>query len=266
VTEPGVAVYQPVSTQNHILQQLPAEALARLKPSLSRIRLRRRDILQEINETVDTLTFIEHGLVALLARTQVDGLVGVGIVGHSGMVGISALLGTAHAPYRCEVEVEGEALCIGAAPMRRAMDDPAVRQPLMNHVQSLLVQNAQTALCNVRHDLVQRLARWLLTAHDRLDGSVIPLTHALLSTMLGVRRAGITAALSHLEDIGAIAKNRGAITVVNRSLLERRSCECYRVIADGCAGHIDFGGGTSGRTPHRTVFTPALEILDHTGA
>lgn len=226
-----------VKTRNRILLQFPTDALARFGPHLSRVRLRRRAILEDVNESVDTILFIERGLVALFARTGGEGMVGVGILGNRGMVGISALLGTSRAPYRCMVEVEGEALRMGVSHLRGALEDPAVRQPLLDHVQSLLVDRAQSALCNVRHDLVQRLSRGLLRMHDLLDGDVIPLTHSLMSAMLGVRRAGVTAALGHLEDIGAIAKRRGIITIIDRILLERCSCECYRAVTDCYARH-----------------------------
>jgi CRP-like cAMP-binding protein len=261
-------VYQPINAQNRILQQLPAAALARLRPQLSRVRLRRRAVLQEANETAETVTFIEHGLVAVIARTQADGLVGVGVVGQSGLVGVPALLGTRRAPYRCVVEVEGEALQIAAVHIRAAMNEAAVRQPLMNYVQSLLVQNVQAALCSSRHDLVQRLARWLLLAHDRLDHGVIPLTHALLSVMLGVRRASVTGGLSYLEDIGAIAKGRGAITVLDRNLLERHACECYRIIAGENARHLVAVPqvGETNRVQHRADLVPAIETFDYSGA
>lgn len=260
-------MYQPINAQNRILQQFPPAALARIRPYLSRIRLRRHAVLQEADETAHRVTFIERGLVAVLARTRADGEVGVGIVGRAGLVGVPALLGTEHAPYRCVVEVDGDALQIGAAQIRNIMDDAATRQPLMNYVQSQLVQNTHTALCNVRHDLVQRLARWLLLAHDRLDCGVVPLTHALLSTMLGVRRAGVTAALTHLEDIGAIAKSRGIITVLDRQLLERHACECYRVIAGEYARHLEVPlAGEAGRARHRTDLVPSFEPLDYTGA
>jgi len=101
----------------------------------------------------------------------------------------------------------------------------------MNYLHALLVQESQTALCNVRHGLTERLTRLLLLARDRLNDDTIPLTHDLLSMMLGVRRAGITMALERLERSGAVQKRRGAVDIVNRSLIERRTCECYRIIA-----------------------------------
>ena len=224
---------QSIPAQNIILRTLPADVLSALQPALSRLALKRRAILQEAHAPVDTVYFIERGLAAVLTRAQHDGHVEVGIVGRSGLIGVPALLGTARSPNRCVMEVEGEALQIGADDLRRAMDEqPALRRQLLGYVQALLVQNTQTALCNVRHPLPHRLARWLLLAADRLDSSVVPLTHELMSMMLGVRRAGITNALSELERAGAVKKSRGTVTIADRPRLEAISCECYRVIAD----------------------------------
>ena len=107
----------------------------------------------------------------------------------------------------------------------------AVRQQLLAYVHFLLIQNSQFALCNARHELQERLSRWLLLTHDRLDDDVIPVTHDLLSMMLGVRRAGITEALASLEEAGAVRRTRGAIEIADRSVLEQRACECYRIIS-----------------------------------
>ena len=156
----------------------------------------------------------------------------MGLVGRLGFVGVPAVLGTGYSINRCVVEVPGEALQLDAGDAVVAMKaNAAIRQRLMNYVQALLVQNSQTALCNARHELEERLARWLLLAQDRLEGNVIPLTHDLFSMALGVRRAGVTTSLTKLEREGAIKKARGEIKIVNRELLSEKSCECYRVIA-----------------------------------
>jgi CRP-like cAMP-binding protein len=130
------------------------------------------------------------------------------------------------------METAGEALQVKSKNLRQSMEKhPALRQQLMNYVQALLIQNSQTILCNALHRLEERLARWLLLARDRLDDDVIPLTHELFSMMLGVRRAGITTALTELERTGAVRKWRGAVEIMDRALLEQRACECYRIIA-----------------------------------
>ena len=48
--------------------------------------------------------------------------------------------------------------------------------------------------------------------------------------MLNVRRESITQELGELKAAGLIRCQRGRITVVNRSNLEARACECYRGI------------------------------------
>src|SRR5215510_1049259 len=231
----------PAEVRNCILQCLRPDILARLQPYLRRVPLKRGQILQEPHSPLERVYFIERGMAVLMARTKRDGQMGVGIIGRAGLVGVPVVLGIMRSPHHCVMEVEGEALQIGAEIFRRAMDGSStLRQHLMNYVHALLVQQSQMVLCNARHPLMERLTRLLLLAHDRLDDDTIPLTHDLLSMMLGVRRAGITTALDRLERYGAVQKTRGALQIVDRTRLERSTCECYRIIAREYQRLIDF--------------------------
>ena len=87
----------------------------------------------------------------------------------------------------------------------------------------------QSTACNAVHTVEQRLARWLLMAHDRLDGDELPLTHEFLAIMLGVRRPGVTVSLNLLEQDGLIDANRGVISIVDRKGLEEKSNGAYGV-------------------------------------
>ncbi|WP_342587411.1 helix-turn-helix domain-containing protein [Rhizobium bangladeshense] len=58
---------------------------------------------------------------------------------------------------------------------------------------------AYTALASSLYTIEQRLARLLLMLDDRSDGHVLHLTHEQLSSMLGVRRSGVTTALPFPE-------------------------------------------------------------------
>ena len=91
------------------------------------------------------------------------------------------------------------------------------------------MQTGYTAMANGRSKIEDRLARWLLMAHDRIDGDTLFLTHEFLSIMLGVRRLGVTLALNLLEQTGLIHARCGIITIVDRKGLEESSNGAYGV-------------------------------------
>jgi CRP-like cAMP-binding protein len=72
----------------------------------------------------------------------------------------------------------------------------ALHHVLLGYVHSFMTQTTQTALANGRSKIEERLARWLLLAHDRVDGDELSLTHEFLGVMLGLRRPGVTTALA----------------------------------------------------------------------
>ena len=105
-----------------------------------------------------------------------------------------------------------------------------VLQLLLRHSQALLNQVAQTAACIRHHSLVQQMCRWLLLCLDRIEGSDLATTQALIAARLGVRRAGVSECAHKLEAAGLIRHSRGLIAVLDRAELERRACGCYALI------------------------------------
>jgi hypothetical protein len=105
----------------------------------------------------------------------------------------------------------------------------SLRPRLLHYLDVFLMQSAQTALANAKGTVEQRLARWLLMAHDRLPGDDLRLTHEFVALMLGVRRAGVTVALHQLEASGAISTSRGAIAIIDRIALERDAGGFYGI-------------------------------------
>jgi CRP-like cAMP-binding protein len=101
---------------------------------------------------------------------------------------------------------------------------------LLRYTQALITQMAQTAVCNRHHSLDQQLCRWLLLSLDRLHSDELVMTQELIANMLGVRREGVTEAAGNLQRDGLIEYRRGRITVLNRSGVEQRTCECYAVV------------------------------------
>ena len=101
---------------------------------------------------------------------------------------------------------------------------------LLRYTQALMTQVSQTAVCNRHHAVEQQLCRWLLQTLDRLPSNELTITQELIASMLGVRRESITQAAGHLQQAGCIRYRRGHISVLDRSVLESRVCECYAVV------------------------------------
>jgi CRP-like cAMP-binding protein len=219
--------------KNAILATLQPASFEQLRPFLKVVDLKRNAVIHEANKPVESVYFIESGIISRVARTQGDGSVEVAMVGRYGLVGVSVLLGTMTALHRSVVQIPGQALRISAGDLQTIVNrEPVVRDHLLRYVHLLLTLKGQVSLCNAKHDIGQRLARWLLLAHERVEGDELPVTHDLLATMLGVRRPGVSESLANLEASGILAKSRGMLKVVNAEALKVHACECHRIIGD----------------------------------
>jgi len=128
------------------------------------------------------------------------------------------------------VQNAGAGQRISADNLRRAMRKSSTLQSLLLlYAHTFLIQTTQTAKANARSSIEERLARWLLMAHDRLETDDLNITHEFLSVMLGVRRSGVTVALNILETTGLISIHRGVITIVDRKGLKATANGAYGV-------------------------------------
>jgi CRP-like cAMP-binding protein len=126
------------------------------------------------------------------------------------------------------VQLPGTALKMAASDFRAEFDaNQPFRAMLLRYNEALHAQVMQTAACNGRHGLEERLARWILMAHDRGDGADLPLTQDFLAMMLGVHRPSITVTAGILQRAGLIRYANGRVTIPHRTALEAASCECY---------------------------------------
>jgi CRP-like cAMP-binding protein len=223
---------QPVhAPRNRLLAARPPDVLAALWPRLEPVELAQRKILHEPGKPITTIYFPETGWVSMLAYLEDGDAAEVGLVGREGMVGLPVLLGADHDDIEAMVQAPGTALRMDAQAFREELERlPALHSLLLRYSLFQHGQVARTAACNGRHHIDQRLARWLLMAHDRAEGDEFPMTHEFLSMMLGVRRAGISTTASTLQKAGFIRYQRGRIEVTDRPGLESVACECYGVV------------------------------------
>lgn len=223
------------ASRNHLLAALTPAELARLQPHLVCVRLVYGQGLHERGERIEHAYFVETGLVSTVADVDQSGddtkagMIETSMVGPEGFLGSAALLRHSAISYgRSFVQIAGIALRIPVPALQAAVQAiPALERRLLDALQITAAEVAQTVACNTRHAVPERLARWLLMAHDRAEGDELPLTQEVVAIMLGVRRPGVTIASAALERAGLIQQKRGRIIITDRKGLEAASCGCY---------------------------------------
>ena len=222
--------------ENRLLALLPAPEAERWRPHLELVEMPLGQVIHEPGAELDFAFFPLTAIVSLLYVMENGASAEISIVGNDGMVGVSLFMGGTTTCSRAVVQCAGKGYRFPASRLKSAIErDPAVLLILLRYTQALLTQTAQTAVCNRHHTVHQQFCRWLLLSLDRLPSNELIMTQELIANMLGVRRQGVTEVAAKLQDQGGIAYQRGRITVLDRSKLERCSCECYQVVAKECA-------------------------------
>ena len=218
------------TVQNRLLRRMSPDDFALLQPDLQVVDLDLRFVLAAPNRMIEHLYFPEQGVASVVATAADGSRMEVGLFGRDGFSGTSLLLGVDRTPHETFMQVGGSGLRIEAgAALRTVGRSAALHALLMKYIQVLAVQTAHTAVANGGYTIEQRLARWLLMTHDRLDGDELPLTHEFLAIMLAVRRSGVTVVTQVLEGQGIIRAERGRITVLDRARLEEVAGGSYGV-------------------------------------
>ena len=216
---------------NSILNLLPMEEFSELYSNMSSVKLRVKDVLFETDGTLVRLYFPTSGIVSLVSAQKDGSRIEVGLIGYDGMAGSSILFGSDRSSWEGLVQGNGLALSIKVGPFRTALRAlPSLQPILLRYMGSVQMQIAQSVVCNARHPIEQRLARWILTTHDRVEPYRFIMTQEFMSTMLGVRRPGVTLAVGTLTRAGLIRHENGIVHVVDRRNLEAAACECYGVV------------------------------------
>jgi CRP-like cAMP-binding protein len=219
------------NVRNRLLSALTPEDFGLLSPHLEATDLPFKHVLIAPDEPIRHVYFPDTGLGSFLALFEGGGSLEVGLIGRDGMIGVPVLLGAETVAQECLMQIPGAGWRMTVGALREATGrSPSLQGLLLRYAMAFLAQVSQTAACNGAHRLDERLARWLLMSHDQCDGDLLPLTQEFLSTMLGVRRAGVTVAAGALQRAGIINYASGDITVLNRPALEVASCECYEIV------------------------------------
>ena len=213
---------------NTLLLRLPDEEFETLQPHLKYMPFTLAACLQREHEPIANVFFMNEGIASMLVETDDGRSVEVGVSGREDMIGLLLTAGLNSYPHSVIVQVPGDGFRIDSNTIRNAIANlPEFRRMLVRLLGIRSVQFAQNAACNRLHNVRQRLARWLLVTHDRLESDTVATTHDFLSKMIGTDRPTVSVAIADLEREGIVARSRGSIQIVNRAGLEQLSCRCY---------------------------------------
>jgi len=229
-------MYEPTASpgsSNRLLRLAPPSEVTRILAVAEKVQLKPRQIVHHWRLPMDHVYFVESGLISVSAKVDEERFVEAWLIGSEGMVGAPCLLAPDDKtpPHRRIVQVGGTALRIPTSAFLGMLDEvPALRGVILRYINVVLLQTSQAGACNALHSVKQRLARWLLLADGSLQSAELPLTHAVLAQLLGVRRASVSECLEALERQGSVVNMRAAIRITDRAGLEHTACSCLRRI------------------------------------
>lgn len=227
------------AVNNVILLSVPDAEYELLRPHLEPADLAQHQILHEAGQEIDFIYFLDEGLCSLVALSRDGRSVEVGIIGKEGMVGMSLTGGMRQGAFRAIMQIAGMGLRVRAEVFLEVLlVAPFLRAELSRFSLMHGMQVAQLAACNRLHEVEQRLIRWLLMCHDRVESEKLPLTHEFLAQMLGAGRPSVSLATAVLENAGLIENLRGTVKILDRKTMEQIVCECYSIIQ-----HFNLGMG-----------------------
>lgn len=218
-----------IPTNNRLLANMSDADFGRLSPQMEHVELPRALALAAPGQIADYCYFIESGIGSIVLEFE-SGVqrAEIGIVGREGMVSTASVLNAPSAPFSIFMQVAGSGYRLNAGLLSSVMvESLTLRNLLTRYAQTMSVQTSYTALVNATQHVDQRLARWILMCHDRVDGDTIILTHEFLAIMLAVRRQSVTEALPLLEGTGLIKAERSRIRVLDRPGLIKFAGDSY---------------------------------------
>ena len=218
---------KPFSTRNGILLSLAPSALDLLAPHLKLVDLPLRTQLETSRTPVKQVFFMESGMASVVAKVRRKDIE-VGIIGREGSTGMSLVMGAPQPLQDIFIQLAASAHAVDAETLQQLLSESAdLQKAMLRYSYSFALQSGQTAAANGHGKIDERLARWLLMAHDRMDGNEVALTQEFLSVMLGVRRTGVTHAIRDLTEARLIDTRRATIVIVDRKGLERYAQSIY---------------------------------------
>ncbi|MFN2601589.1 MAG: Crp/Fnr family transcriptional regulator [Gemmatimonadaceae bacterium] len=229
----GDGASAPVAQKNFLLSRLPNSERAALLRNAEIIKPTLREVLSDIGDPIDRVTFPISGLISIVHQLKDQTTLEAMTVGREGFDGLDLFHRVKARPMRHMCQIEGEFISVPAKSFNEVLANGEVFSTLVHRYAQFATEIlTQSAACNAMHMIEQRCARWLLTSSDGIGRTAFNLTQEFLSQMLAVRRPGVTVAMGALERLGVITHRYGTIKIVDVEGLKKAACECYETITN----------------------------------
>jgi CRP-like cAMP-binding protein len=231
---------EATTERNRLLAALPDADYQALATHFQVVDLRAQQVLAWPDEPIRHVYFERDGLVSVLVPMEDGKSVDGAIIGNEGMIGLQAFLGDGIAREELVQVTAGQAVRVPIAAFREFVAHcTALHTLLSRYTLALMTDMARAAGCNRLHSVEQRLARLLMVMVDRAGRETFALTHDVLASLLGARRASVTRAACALAAARLIDYRRGHLTITDRLGLTQVACEDYRHSRDAFVRMFD---------------------------
>ena len=211
---------------NRLLGALEPASRNRLDPHLEPIDFKLGDMVCDAGGLLRHAYFPQGSVLSLLTVLENGAAIETANIGREGAFGLFAAMYSRVSFNRCIVHLEGRTVrCPIELLQNEFKNSEHVRDLFVSYSETLLSQVQQTVACNSMHTTEERMCRWLLMMHDRAGGEALPYTHEFLSHILGANRKSVTLAAQSMQ-------TAGTIQVLDRTGLEKASCECYAIVKE----------------------------------
>lgn len=215
--------------RNELLAALPRDVVTNLTEAKA-LYLKAPHLVQGPGERLKFALFPIDAMFSVVTYLKDGSSIEIASIAAEGALAEPVLLSGKDAMFEYSCEIGGNALAMSIGTLEQlARCYPRFREATERFLRAFVFRIGQMAACNRHHSILQRTARWLLTAHD-CGNDRISVTHERLAALLGIRRAGISMALAHLQQIRCISRGHRHVVIKNRRILERVACECYATV------------------------------------